>query len=246
MPAFAGPLVRLVCATLVACGSASAAERAAVIELFTSQGCSSCPPADELLAELTKNHPEFITLTLPVDYWDYIGWKDTLALPAFSARQKAYALSRGDNHVYTPQAVVFGLSHVVGSDRAEIEEAVKTSVGQMGAMSVPINVTSQAEGLSVDVGAAPEGAPRWGAFWLLQVAQERKVTIGRGENSGRTVSYTNVVRSMAKVGDWSGKAAHYDIRREDLLSNDSDSWVVVLQASSGGKPGPVLAAVKGR
>src|ERR687884_289212 len=87
----------------------------AVVELFTSQGCSSCPPADAMLGELARR-PDVIALSLPVDYWDYLGWKDTLAQPAFSARQRAYAGARGDRQVYTPQVIVNGATPCVGSD----------------------------------------------------------------------------------------------------------------------------------
>ena len=100
----------------------------AVIELFTSQGCSSCPPADALFVELSKN-PDLIALTLPVTYWDYLGWKDTLGKDSFAKRQKFYAKARGDGQVYTPQAVVNGASHVVGSDKIEIERAARQPSG---------------------------------------------------------------------------------------------------------------------
>jgi len=96
----------------------------AVVELFTSQGCSSCPPADARLAELARR-PDVIALTLPVDYWDYLGWKDTLAQPEFSVRQRAYSHGRGDRAVFTPQMVVNGMAACVGSDKAAIERAME-------------------------------------------------------------------------------------------------------------------------
>src|SRR5690242_12063202 len=109
--------------TLVTATPASADPRG-VVELFTSQGCSSCPPADKLLGELAKD-PSLVALSLPIDYWDYLGWKDTLADSRFSARQKAYSAVRGDRDVYTPQAIVNGAAHVIGSDRTSIEGAIK-------------------------------------------------------------------------------------------------------------------------
>ena len=111
-----------VCAIVAIVRPAAAAEPRAVIELFTSQGCSSCPPADKVIGELAKD-PSVIALSMPIDYWDYLGWKDTLADSRFSARQKAYSLMRGDRDVYTPQAVVNGEAHVIGSDRGEIGRA---------------------------------------------------------------------------------------------------------------------------
>jgi len=103
--------------------AASATEPRAVIELFTSQGCSSCPAADKILAELSRDST-LVALSLPVDYWDYLGWKDTLALHGHSNRERAYADARGDREVYTPQVVVNGLVPVLGSDKAAIERAI--------------------------------------------------------------------------------------------------------------------------
>src|SRR3954465_4516526 len=115
------------------------ADPRAVVELFTSQGCSSCPAADKLLGELAKD-PSVIALSMPIDYWDYLGWKDTLADARFSARQKAYSHVRGDRDVYTPQVVVNGSAHVVGSDRAGIEGAIGDTRKHDGVMSVPVTM----------------------------------------------------------------------------------------------------------
>jgi hypothetical protein len=189
--------------------------------------------------------PGTIVLSLPVDYWDYIGWKDTFASPAFTARQKAYALSRGDGHVYTPQVVIDGLRHAVGSDPVEIDDASRLVAGEKGAMGVSLQSHREHGRLLVDVGGAPEGAAKWGAFWLFHVAKTRTVSIGRGENAGRTVTYTNVVRGMDKVGNWSGEPARYEIEEDGLKTPDAETYVLLLQASSGGKPGAILAASKG-
>src|SRR5436190_23621454 len=116
------------------------AEPRAVVELFTSQGCSSCPPADQIIGELAKD-PSVIALSLPIDYWDYLGWKDTLADSRFTARQKAYSNMRGDREVYTPQVVVNGSLHVVGSDRAAIDDAIDVTQKADGVMSVPVTMT---------------------------------------------------------------------------------------------------------
>jgi hypothetical protein len=223
---------------------ASAADEQRVVELFTSQGCSSCPAADRLMEKVARE-PGTIVLTLPVDYWDYIGWKDTFATPAFTARQKAYAMARGDGHVYTPQVVIDGLRHAVGSDPLEIDDASKLAHGEKGAMGVTLRAHRENGRLLVDVGAAPDGAGKWGAFWVVHVAKARTVKIGRGENAGKTVTYTNVVRGMDKVGNWSGDAARYEIEEDGLKSPDAETYVLMLQASSGGKPGAILAAMKG-
>src|SRR5258708_487206 len=117
------------------------AEPRAVVELFTSQGCSSCPPADQIIGDLAKD-PSVIALSLPIDYWDYLGWKDTLADSRFSARQKAYSQIRGEREGYTPQVVVNGSVHVIGSDRAGIESAIDTTKTTGVAMSVPVTITT--------------------------------------------------------------------------------------------------------
>jgi hypothetical protein len=245
----AGSLIFLAIAAALSVGAAKAQgsmmSRPVVVELFTSQGCSSCPPADALLSELIRDQPRLIALTLPVDYWDYIGWKDTLASPAFTARQKAYASIRADHHIYTPQAVVNGVSHVVGSDRAELEAAASATFGRQGALSVPLSTQPDAKGLQVDVGAAYQGAPREAAVWLFQIARERKVTIGRGENSGHTVTYSNVVRQIKKVGDWTGQPLRFAIPQDELFSPETDAWALLLQAGSEGRPGAILAAATG-
>src|SRR5580698_10428346 len=122
------------------CALATASEPRALIELFTSQGCSSCPPADKLLGELAAD-PSLVVVSLPIDYWDYLGWKDTLASPGHAARQRAYARMRGDREVYTPQIVVNGATHVLGSDKAAIEHAIAQTDHNAAVMSVPITLT---------------------------------------------------------------------------------------------------------
>src|ERR1041385_8896773 len=112
-------------------------EPRAVIELFTSQGCSSCPPADKLIGEYARD-PSVIALSLAVDYWDYLGWKDTLAMSGHSNRQRAYAKSRGDRQVYTPQAVIDGAIHALGSDKAAIERAIRLEHERSSPLAVPV------------------------------------------------------------------------------------------------------------
>src|SRR6478609_2618457 len=128
-----------ICAIVAVIRPAHADPRA-VVELFTSQGCSSCPPADKIIGELAKD-PSIIALSMPIDYWDYLGWKDTLADSRFSARQRAYSKVRGDREVYTPQAVINGETHVIGSDRESIETATADTKKADGVMSVPISMT---------------------------------------------------------------------------------------------------------
>src|SRR5712675_2815468 len=141
-----------VCA-IVAIVRPAHAEPRAVVELFTSQGCSSCPAADKVLGELARD-PSVIALSLPIDYWDYLGWKDTLADARFSARQKAYSHMRGDRDVYTPQVVVNGSVHLIGSDRAGIEGAIGETKKVNGVMSVPVTMTLSGKQINVSVAAS--------------------------------------------------------------------------------------------
>ena len=209
-----------------------------VVELFTSQGCSSCPPADRVLNDLSKS-PDLITLSFPVDYWDYIGWKDTLASPDYTARQKAYAKARGDGQVYTPQAVVDGVTHVVGSEKDAIDGAVSTAVHRNGAMSVPVALHLSQGKINVDVGAS-DGAPRKAGVWLIETIPTKTVAVGRGENSGKSLTYTNVVRKMTRIGDWTGAAAHYDM----MARLDEQNYVVLLQTETNSTPGAILGAAR--
>jgi hypothetical protein len=209
----------------------------AVVELFTSQGCSSCPPADALLSELARR-PEIVALTLPVDYWDYLGWKDTLAHSAFTARQRAYAGARGDRQVYTPQAVVNGGESCVGSNRAKIERlmAVRSE------LPVPVAAAETGDRIAIDVGAGEpvEGA----AVWLLPVARVRTVPISRGENRGRTATYANVVRGFTRVGIWTGEPARFEVPIAAAREGEADAYVVLLQDIRQGAPGAILGAAK--
>jgi len=230
----------LIATPSIAISPVAAAEPLAVIELFTSQGCSSCPPADKLLDELARN-PGLIALSLPVDYWDYLGWKDTLALPGHTRRQRAYSRIRGDRQVFTPQAVVNGAAYALGSNKAAIEEAI-TRTRAASAMSVPVKLAVAGERIAVDVGAAADGTR--GEVWLCPITRKVHVAIGRGENHDRDVTYTNVVRGWLKLGDWSGKTASFALPVTEVLarSKTADAVVVLVQSGSAVEPGRIVGA----
>ncbi len=218
------------------------AEPRAVVELFTSQGCSSCPPADKVIGELAKD-PSVIALSMPIDYWDYLGWKDTLADARFSARQKAYSQMRGDREVYTPQVVVNGSAHVVGSDLAGIEGAIGDTKKADGVMSVPVSMTLVGKQIHVSVAAASRGpAAMHGEVWICSVSKAVPIAIGRGENSGREVTYHNVVRNVLKVGDWNGSSGSWTVPLENISREGVDAAVVYVQDGNREKPGPMLGA----
>jgi hypothetical protein len=219
------------------------AEPRAVIELFTSQGCSSCPAADKLLGELSRD-PSLVTMSLPVDYWDYLGWKDTLALHGHSNRQRAYAEARGDREVYTPQIVVNGIVHVLGSDKAAIEKAIAQTRRNPAVLALPVNMAVADGKVTVSVPAAKDESSR-GEVWLCPISSKVSVDIGRGENHGRTLTYHNVVRRWVKLGSWSGKAETFsmalsEISDGDYSLKDIDRLDVVVQSGVATKPSHML------
>jgi hypothetical protein len=236
---------RLVSATFVAVilivghGVSRAAPKA-VLELFTSQGCSSCPPADRLLGELA-NDSSIIALSLPLDIWDYLGWKDTLALAGHSVRQRAYAEERGDRQVYTPQMVVNGSVHVLGSDRSAIERAIGQTEHNSVVMSLPVLVSASGGDLTVAIKGAPDGEPG-GEVWLCPLSSVVAVAIGRGENHGRTVTYHNVVRSWRKLGNFDGSDTSWTIPLAQIEKDDIDGAAVLVQEGTREKPGLILGA----
>lgn len=213
-----------------------------MVELFTSQGCSSCPPADQIIGELAKD-PSVIALSLPIDYWDYLGWKDTLADSRFSARQKAYSHMRGEREVYTPQVVVNGSAHVIGSDRARIESAIEGTKKADGVMSVPISMTLAGKQINISVAASGKGpAAAHGEVWICSISKAVPITIGRGENRGREITYHNVVRNLLKVGDWNGSSGSWTVPLENISREGVDAAVVFVQDGNRDKPGPMLGA----
>jgi hypothetical protein len=230
-----------VCA-IVAIISPAHAEPRAVVELFTSQGCSSCPPADQIIGELAKD-PSIIALSLPIDYWDYLGWKDTLADSRFSARQKAYSHMRGEREVYTPQVVVNGSAHVIGSDRARIEGAIEDTKKADGVMSVPISMTLAGKQINISVAAAGKApAAAHGEVWICSISKAVPIKIGRGENRGREITYHNVVRNLLKVGDWNGSPGSWTVPLENISREGIDAAVVFVQDGNRDTPGPMLGA----
>jgi hypothetical protein len=228
-----------VCAIVAIIRPAHADPRA-VVELFTSQGCSSCPPADKIIGELAKD-PNVIALSMPIDYWDYLGWKDTLADSRFSARQKAYSKMRGDRDVYTPQVVVNGTVHAIGSDREGIDDAIKDTAKSDGVMSVPVTMTLSGKQINVSV-AASKAAAAQGEIWICSVSKAIPISIGRGENRGREVTYYNVVRNLLKVGDWNGSSGSWTVPLENISRDGVDAAVVYVQDGNRDRPGAMLGA----
>jgi hypothetical protein len=230
-----------VCAIVAIIRPAHADPRA-VVELFTSQGCSSCPPADKVMGELAMD-PSVIALSLPIDYWDYLGWKDTLADSRFTARQRAYSHMRGDRDVYTPQAVINGSVHVIGSDREGIEGAILDTTRSDDVMSVPVSMTLSGKQLNVSVAASHAGSSAsHGEIWICAISKAVPISIARGENRGHEVIYHNVVRNLLKVGDWDGTAGNWSVPLENISREGVDAAAVYVQDGNRDRPGPMLGA----
>jgi hypothetical protein len=233
-------LVTLPCLAITA--QPAQAEPRAVIELFTSQGCSSCPPADKLIAEYARD-PSVIALSLAVDYWDYLGWKDTLALSGHSNRQRAYAKARGDRQVYTPQVVIDGAVHALGSDKAAIERGIRQTREQNAPLTLLVKIERSGDKLTVTVSESKDEKGQ-AEVWLCPITRSVPVVIGRGENSGQTITYTNVVRRWIKLGDWTGKAEIFSVPVRDVQSGGIDSAAVVVQSGTASVPKLMLGAVQ--
>jgi hypothetical protein len=214
------------------------AQTRGVIELFTSQGCSSCPPADQLLGRLAEE-PAIVAMSLPIDYWDYLGWKDTLASPENTARQRSYARARGDM-VYTPEVVVNGKFPVPGGNEQAITQALADSRSDASILMVPVKLALRREELVITIPARSNSVD--GQIWVCGLSSSMPVTIERGENRGHTLTYYNVIRHRLKIGDWTGAAAELHVPTADVIDKTVDRVAVIVQAGTLDYPGPVLGA----
>ena len=202
-----------------------------VVELYTSQGCSSCPPADAYLTELATE-PGVIALALHVDYWDYIGWADMFADPKYTVRQKAYARDAGSNTIYTPQMIVQGAERVEGTNPMKVEGNIRRH--QMATKSVTLQLTRDGGTVNVTATANPPLTEPLNVQ-LVRYRPMQMVKIEYGENAGMVMEYTNIVTTWSRVGEWSGKE---DLQMALPAAGD-DPVVVILQADG---PGQIYAA----
>lgn len=234
-----------IAARVFACAIASAAIGAehnarpapkAIVELFTSQGCSSCVPADAFLAELAKRD-DIVALSLHVGYWDYLGWKDTLANPANTERQQNYAAVRGSPRVYTPQMVLNGGADFVGSDRNAVDAAIARS-----ALPVPVTMRRGDGTVEIEVAARPVRTTWPATIRLVLLTSEAEVAITRGENAGSTVGYYNVVRAMRPIGMWDGEAVKITLPEDELMVDGVDACAVIVQEDLPNGPGAIIGA----
>ena len=224
-------LMPIAAALWMAASGIAAAGQTVVVELFTSQGCSSCPPADRILSELA-GRDDVIALALHVDYWDYLGWKDKFAIPDHTNRQRSYVRAIGKNTIYTPQMVIGGRDHVIGSRPMKISRLLQKHAAQ----DARVNVVARRNGDQISIEATPAGTAALPAVIdLVTYLPEATVDVLRGENAGRTLTYHNIVRDWARLGTWNGKSAF----RATAQVPEGVPVVVLVQARNSG---PILGA----
>ncbi|GLQ07805.1 DUF1223 domain-containing protein [Sneathiella chinensis] len=204
-----------------------------VLELYTSQGCSSCPPADALLGEVSSR-PGILGLSFAVTYWDYIGWKDSFADPRNDQRQTAYRQRLNARYVYTPQMIIAGRDHFVGSDRAALENSLQTHAGH--GKDMPLVWDMDSDRLHIRLPARDISA----VIWMAELDNTGTVSIRRGENAGRTITYHNVVHDFRALRDWDGTAGTVEIDLATLRLKKRDGCAILIQKDG---HGPILAAL---
>lgn len=231
-------MTRFAAALLVFCAALPALVRAqdntVVVELFTSQGCSSCPPADALFERLSQRD-DVIALALHVDYWDYIGWKDEYAKPGFTKRQKAYAYAAGRRSIYTPQMIVNGEEDLVGVRGMELAELIMTH--KLAPRRVRLDLLRDSTVLTIQL--APLAEPLTGPFdvHLVRYDPIRRAHITRGENAGRVIDYSNVAAEWTVLGQWDGAS---EVEMQADLPGALPAAVLVQKPG----PGAIVAAAK--
>jgi hypothetical protein len=208
---------------------AHAGPRPVVVELFTSQGCSSCVPADALMGQLA-GRKDVIAMSLPITYWDMLGWKDTLASDPNTKRQKAYSEAMHRGGVYTPQMIVDGVDDLVGSRDAAIQAAITARAADQ--QSVPIKVTTSPTEVHIEVG---EGKGGDATIWLFRILPKASVSISAGENSGHTMTYRNIVQDVKAVGLWKGQPVTLDLPKQEIAGAPKDEIAVIVQQGGYGR-----------
>jgi hypothetical protein len=211
-------------ATLLLAASAAHAEapRPIVVELFTSQGCSSCPPADRLLTELSRSRPDLLVLAFHVTYWNRLGWPDPYSLDAATDRQRRYARISAIGGIYTPQVVVDGTQDVVGSDAPRLHRAI--AAAESRARGLPLAIRRDGAEAAVSLGAGP-GA---GRVLVIGYDGQHSTQVRRGENAGATLVESNIVRGLAEAGQWQGQATELRV-----AAPAGEHLAVIVQAADG-------------
>ena len=219
-----------VVASVLVSGPALAGSNKVVVELYTSQGCSSCPPADALLGELAARD-DVIALSFHVDYWNYLGWKDPFSSAVYTDRQRSYRAAFGLRYVYTPQIVSGGTQQSVGSHRGKVLRGIEKA---RAAQQVRVEIThpdKKTALVTIGAGKPPSGKA---TVWLFAYDRQHSTEIRRGENSGVKLVNTNVVRAMRRIGEWNGKELRISLPIAMMGLDKQDGCAIVVQADSGG------------
>ncbi|WP_415403441.1 DUF1223 domain-containing protein [Tateyamaria sp. SN3-11] len=225
-------LIPLVLGAVTALSAPAQAQSPVVVELFTSQGCSSCPPADKLMHDLAQRD-DVIALALHVDYWDYIGWKDEFADPNYSKRQRGYAIEAGRRSVYTPQMIINGTTDIVGARPMELSKAISEHAAKPPV--VALDVTRAGDVVSISATTAHRGAPLLVHMVRYQPSRTAKIT--RGENAGHTLTYANVTEDWKILQEWDGVT---ELALEAQAKGEHPLVVMIQE----GRTGPILAAAQ--
>ena len=228
------------CCVALAVGSSSAIA-ADVVELFTSQGCSACPPADKVLAKLARD-PNTVALTFAVDYWDYLGWRDTYAKPEFTRRQREYAKARADHAVFTPQVVLNGRAAAIGSREDEIRASldVMRDNGETPDLAVSARISND----RIVVNLPAKSYNGEASVWIAGYLPPKTVDIASGENRDLAVTYVNIVDRMQAIGLWSGEAMTLELPLADVAPEGTAGLAVIVQSRKNGLPGPIIGATR--
>ncbi|MBW8301606.1 MAG: DUF1223 domain-containing protein [Hydrogenophaga sp.] len=228
----------LSCAIAFAAQADEATVPKGVVELFTSQGCSSCPPADRALETLARQ-AGIVALSYHVDYWNYRGWADTLASPENTARQYAYARSLGRSGVYTPQAVLNGRDHLKGTDAETLDGRLEVLRAKGQGMTVPVEASRKGDELAIRIGAGRGRAD----VVIVYFRQQQTVEVLDGENTGKTIDYVNSVTDVQTVGMWDGGALDLVLPAKMIGTKGTDGFAILLQSSGPrGDPAAILGA----
>jgi len=221
------------------------AQNLVVVELFTSQGCNSCPPADEVLADFSRQE-NILALSYNIDYWDYLGWKDTLGQPACTARQKKYNSIMGKSGVYTPQMIIQGSEDLIGSKANLADDMVaraRKNITELQPADFKMSFAYMGEMIDLKINASADRGinEKDATIWIIGYDFEETVTIKSGELKGQTRKYHNVVKSIKRIGSWMGEEIKLTLSKKDLGEGVYDAYAVLLQHDD---TGPIIAAAR--
>lgn len=213
-----------------------------VVELFTSQGCASCPPADATFGQLVAQG-DVVALSYHVDYWNYLGWTDTLASKENTERQYGYAKTMGRSGVYTPQAIINGRAHVKGTDLSAINTKVDTLKGSGQGLVVPVNAAMNGDEIEINIGQGELSVPNEAEVVVAYFTKQQQVEVTKGENSGKSMNYWHSVYDVQSVGMWNGKSMTLKLPGKIMGKSKKDGCAILLQASGpNGEPAAIIGA----